>query len=230
MSETSASVKRLPFSVDSLLAKTTKRRSEEVSPQQTAKNNSDSSKALRLDNDVTSPAHRSDDTSLTVRVFTPPHSHASTSPVSRHQNASSPASISHHDATSPAVIRQHDASPPPSLRHDATSSSHSDRGSPHSSLQSPYTDGGGDDDEDGEIDIDDDADVDEDVKQQTHGKENSFQTYQLNVSSLMDKDRFGRMEGQFGHHGVPLGWGQHLTMPWMAMSAFPKPGKFADIT
>ena len=62
----------------------------------------------------------------------------------------------------------------------------------------------------------------------SQGKENSLQTYHLNVSSLLEKERFA---GQLGQRMLPPGWSPHLPLPWMgSMSAFSKPMPGKDST
>lgn len=71
----------------------------------------------------------------------------------------------------------------------------------------------------------------------TPEKENSFQTYHLNVSGLLDKRRFdgdgkpGELYRPNPHGGLPapLGWPSHLPLPWMTMPGYPKPGKLQYI-
>ena len=219
----SSSVKRLPFSVDSLLAKTTKRRSTEspsTSPEDSHRNKSrhiehndsdrDSIESDRrvsapgyLPNNI-SPAYRPGHSPLTVQVASP----------------TSHGSVGIHPAlrTPQSPYRNHTELPLPIPAH-SISQSHS----PDSSSVNSYSD---DEDLDAEIDIEDGTIE----KEPSPGKENSYQTYSLNVSGLIDKERFGRVDGAMGPGGpgMPLGWSPHLAaaMPWMAMPGFPKPGRF----
>ena len=214
-----SSVKRLPFSVDSLLAKTTKRRSAGEPASTTDSGDvivNRDHKSLKLERNTAAAVDIiSGRNAYVIDKHSPASRHDMSSPMTDVRTGSSPED------------NPHLSSPTSPLRHQRTdtSSSHSDLQSPHSSLQS-YSDDENDDG--GEIDIDNDDDDVCNVKQQQapHGKENSFQTYQLNVSGLIDKERFGRHDGPMGHPALPLGWPPHLAMPWMSMSPYSKPGKY----
>ena len=220
------SVKRLPFSVDSLLAKTTKRRSHE---DEVTSANSDRMRAYKTARLLETSKQCDEENSGLNQSYAAVDKRLSNGP---HEQSHDSSLSSQFRATSSPLDNTHlPASPASPLRHHQrvdTTSSHSDLQSPRSSVQS-YSDD--DNDESGEIDIDNDDDDDTcDVKQKTqqlqHGKENSFQTYQLNVSGLIDKERFGRVDGAMGHHPALVGWPPHLPgMPWMSMAPFSKPGK-----
>ena len=231
----SDSAKRLPFSVDSILAKT----SHKSASRHARRSDSDVSSDSRVEQHRQSPRAEAEQRFQSdFRGAAAAHQANFFRMYARDTHAMELAMRG-----TPAADTRPDPRTCSSRRATMSSSLNTEPQSPTSSAHSltDTSDHDAVDDDDALINIetdcddvthapDDVSDDDDAVKKPaaepargagSHGKENSLQTYHLNVSSLLEKERFA---GQLGQRLLPPGWNPHLPLPWMGnMSAFSKP-------